>query len=59
MYKDLDMFELGHAEGVAAASDPRAGFGRCSSGDCPCQAFEGGMSANNCTNCGHAYSDHW
>jgi len=58
MWLDEERFTLGSAE-AAVAEAPRAGFGRCAKDDCPCQAFEGGMSANNCTNCGHAYTDHW
>ena len=32
-----------------------AGYGRC--GKCPCQAFSG--YGNQCTNCGHRFSDHY
>ena len=49
---------MGHAK-TTIRSEPRAGFGACAKDGCPCQAFEGGSSANNCTNCGHLYSDHW
>lgn len=57
MLLDQESFVRGTAETIV--SEPKAGFGRCAKDGCPCQAFEGGMSANNCTNCGHAYGDHW
>ena len=59
MFKDAESFMPGHAEAAAELIDPAAGFGRCATDGCPCQAFQGGMSVNNCTNCGHLYSDHW
>ena len=31
------------------------GWGRCH--QCSCQQFGG--TGSNCTNCGHAYADHW
>lgn len=37
------------------ATVPRMGYGACSR--CACQGYEGNGPV--CTNCGHAYDDHW
>lgn len=40
---------------VAVSHKAEAGYGRCAK--CACQGYEG--SENQCSNCGHSYSDHW
>jgi hypothetical protein len=35
------------------------GYGRCSVSGCPCPNFRTTYDSNDCSNCGHNYTDHW
>jgi hypothetical protein len=44
------------AVGFLAPRRAHAAYGRCTKSGCNCCGYEG--STNNCSNCGHQYSDH-
>jgi len=47
----------GEAAKHSASAHVHGGYGKCSSPGCPCQGYDGG--GENCTNCGHLFSEHW
>jgi hypothetical protein len=44
------------AVGFLAPRHAHAAFGRCTNNGCNCCAYQG--NTNNCSNCGHQYTDH-